>query len=169
MLQEPNRRAYLLMDQRTWEVVYQLLVLHDFSASEIQAYFDHPDQRPIFARGSLATVAQIARIPAGQLQTTLTNYQNYAAQKNDPEFHRDPQYLQAYQGDTYYLMEQGDRFATTLGGYFIDPQHLNLQTKDQTLIPNYFGAGEIIGGVNGNDSMPSMINTWAIASAYVAG
>lgn len=37
------------------------------------------------------------------------------------------------------------------------------------LVVNYFGVGEIIGGVNGYDLMLSMMNIWGILLGYVVG
>ena len=34
---------------------------------------------------------------------------------------------------------------------------------------NVVAAGEVIGGTNGHDSMPSMMNSWGISSGFVAG
>ena len=34
---------------------------------------------------------------------------------------------------------------------------------------NLYGAGCVVGGANGADSMTTLMNTWAIVSGYVAG
>lgn len=36
-------------------------------------------------------------------------------------------------------------------------------------VENFYASGEIIGGANGHDSMPSMMNSWSYASGFVAG
>ena len=36
-------------------------------------------------------------------------------------------------------------------------------------IPGLYGAGCVVGGANGADSMTTLMNTWAIVSGYVAG
>lgn len=169
ILKQDGQVAYLVMDARTWKQVYQLMVLHDFSAEEIQGYFDHPEQRPIFVKGNLQTVARQAGIDGDQLAETVKRYEASVQAGHDDDFNRDPQYLHAFEGDLFYVIEQRDRFATTLGGYSVDPQTLQLLTNAGTPVANYFGAGEVIGGANGHDSMPSMMNTWGIASGYVAG
>ncbi|VDG20980.1 FAD-binding dehydrogenase [Lactobacillus sp.] [Lactiplantibacillus mudanjiangensis] len=169
ILAQPDKVAYLLMDERTWKQVYDLLVLHDFTPKEIQDFFDNPNQTPIFTKGSLTDVAKAAGIDAEQLQKTVTTYQGYAQAGQDPEFKRDAQYLHTFDGDTYYLIEQRGRFATTLGGYSVTTPDLELITKDTVPVANYYAAGEVAGGANGHDSMPSMMNTWGISSGYVAG
>ena len=44
-----------------------------------------------------------------------------------------------------------------------------LVNKEDLNVNNLFGAGEVIGGANGHDSMPSMMNTWGISSGYLSG
>jgi fumarate reductase flavoprotein subunit len=46
-----------------------------------------------------------------------------------------------------------------------------MQLLDTAMAPvaNFYASGEIIGGANGRDSMPSMMNSWSYASGFVAG
>ncbi|KRO26436.1 FAD-dependent oxidoreductase [Lactiplantibacillus fabifermentans] len=169
ILKQADKVAYLIMDERTWKKFYDLLILHDFTAPEIKKFFDQKDQRPVFAKGDLKTIAAAAGIDEARLAQTLSDYQGYVKDGHDREFGRDPKFLHAYEGDTYYVVEQRDRFATTLGGYSADAKSLQLLTSKNAPVANYFGAGEVIGGANGHDSMPSMMNTWGISSGYVAG
>lgn len=36
-------------------------------------------------------------------------------------------------------------------------------------VANFYAVGELVGGANGKDSMPSMMNSWSYASGFVAG
>ncbi|WP_367600532.1 FAD-dependent oxidoreductase [Limosilactobacillus fermentum] len=169
VLKQPGRVAYLLMDQRTWDEVYKLLVLHDFSAQEIAGYLaSDGKKRPTVVKGSLQEVAQKAGVNPAGLAKTVADYQGYAAQGNDPEFGRAPEFLHQFEGDTFYLIEQRDRFATSLGGYMAD-ESMHLLNKDNQPVAHLYGAGEVVGGANGHDSMPSMMNSWSFASGFVAG
>ncbi|MDN6639740.1 MAG: FAD-dependent oxidoreductase [Tetragenococcus sp.] len=168
VLKQPDKVAFLVMDKRTWQEFYHLLVLHDFTEEEIRQYFANDGKKsPIFVHGSLKEVAQKAGINASVLRETLKNYERYAARGNDEEFGRNSQFLHRYEGDELYVVEQRDRFATTLGG-FVTGADLKLRTKDGKEVSNLWGAGEVIGGANGHDSMPSMMNTWSISSGFVA-
>lgn len=169
ILKQEDKIAYLLMDERTWKKVYELLVLHDFTEKEIKGFFENVEKSPIFVKGTLEEVAKKAGIANDELVQTVKNYQKYVEEGNDREFARDPKYLHKFEGEIFYIIEQRDRFATTLGGYSVDANDLQLITTKNTPVANYYGAGEIIGGANGHDSMPSMMNTWGISSGYVAG
>ncbi|MCM8649844.1 FAD-dependent oxidoreductase [Lactiplantibacillus sp. E932] len=169
ILKQADKVAYLVMDERTWKKVYDLLILHDFTPEEIKSFFENKGKRPVFVKGSLESAAEQAGIVVDELVQTVKNYQGYVQDGHDHDFGRDPKYLHQFEGETFYIIEQRDRFATTLGGYSVDADNLQLVTTKNAPVANYFGAGEIIGGANGHDSMPSMMNTWGISSGYVAG
>ena len=67
----------------------------------------------------------------------------------------------------YYIVEQKPRFATTMGGLMTD-DNLNVIKKDGKVIPGLYAAGELVGGVMGDDS-PARANVgWALTSGRVA-
>lgn len=169
VLKQKDKVAFLVMDQSKWNEVYELLVLHDFTPEEISGYFNAPNQLPIFAKGSLEEVAQAAKINSTELAETVEKYNDAVDVGEDSEFNRDVKFMRKLEGNQYYVFEQRDRFATTLGGYSIAPENLKLLTINGQTVDNYFGAGEVVGGANGHDSMPSMMNTWAVSSGYAAG
>ena len=169
VLKQKDRVAFLVMDKRTWDEFYKLLVLHDFSESEIADYFAKDGKsNPILVKGSLQEVAQKAGIDVAGLSKTVQKYNDYAKQGKDEEFGRDSKFLHEYEGDEFYIIEQRDRFATTLGGFVTDAD-LHLQFENGNKLANVVAAGEVIGGANGHDSMPSMMNSWGISSGFVAG
>ncbi|MFD0897193.1 FAD-dependent oxidoreductase [Loigolactobacillus binensis] len=170
ILQQPDSIAFMVMDARTWHEFYHLLVLHDFTAAEIAGYFANNGQHsPILVKGSLTTAAKAAGIDAAQLAATVSHYNDYVRAQKDLEFGRQPEFLHEFVGDTYYIIEQRDRFATTLGGFSARANTLALEDNNEQPVAHLYGAGEVVGGANGHDSMPSMMNTWAIASGYIAG
>ncbi|MFK5705979.1 FAD-dependent oxidoreductase [Ligilactobacillus sp. LYQ139] len=169
VLKQPGKVAYLLMDKRTWNEFYSLLVLHDFEEDEIKQFFAQKDKRPYFVKGSLREVATTVGIDPAQLQITVDEYNAAAKAGVDQKFNRGKQYLHQYEGDEYYLVEQRDRFATTLGGYSVQADNMQLVTTTGQPVANYYAAGEVVGGANGHDSAPSMMNSWGISSGYVAG
>ncbi|MCG0586897.1 FAD-dependent oxidoreductase [Lactiplantibacillus plantarum] len=101
----------------------------------------------------MESAAEQAGIVVDELVQTVKNYQGYVQDGHDHDFGRDPKYLHQFEGETFYIIEQRDRFATTLGGYSVDADNLQLVTTKNAPVANYFGAGEIIGGANGHDSM----------------
>lgn len=68
----------------------------------------------------------------------------------------------------YHIVEQKARYQTTLGGLRANAD-MQILTKEGKPIDNLYGAGCVVGGANGADSMTTLMNTWAIVSGYVAG
>ena len=167
--EQKDKIAFVVMDERTWNRFYELLLKYGFSKDEVQGFFDLDGKKsPILVSGNLQTVAQKAGINYDNLKKTLTDYEKYVASGNDPEFGRPCQFMHKYEGETYFVIEQKLRFCTTLGGYETN-QCMQLLDQDFKALDNFYAAGEIVGGANGHDSMPSMMNSWSYASGFVAG
>ena len=167
--EQKDKIAFVVMDERTWSRFYELLLKYGFTKDEVQGFFDLDGKKsPILVSGDLQTVAQKAGIDYENLKKTLTDYDKYVASGNDPEFDRPSQFMHKYEGDTYFVIEQKLRFCTTLGGYETN-RHMQLLDEDFEALDNFYVAGEIVGGANGHDSMPSMMNSWSYASGFVAG
>ena len=167
--EQKDKIAFVVMDERTWNRFYELLLKYGFSKDEVQGFFDLDGKKsPILVSGNLQTVAQKAGINYDNLKKTLTDYDKYVDSGNDPEFGRPSQFMHKYEGETYFVIEQKLRFCTTLGGYETN-QRMQLLDQDLKALDNFYAAGEIVGGANGHDSMPSMMNSWSYASGFVAG
>ena len=167
--EQKDKIAFVVMDERTWNRFYELLLKYGFTKDEVQGFFDLDGKKsPILVSGDLQTVAQKAGIDYENLKKTLTDYDKYVASGNDPEFGRPSQFMHKYEGENYFVIEQKLRFCTTLGGYETN-QHMQLLDQDFKVLDNFYAAGEIVGGANGHDSMPSMMNSWSYASGFVAG
>ena len=167
--EQKDKIAFVVMDERTWNRFYELLLKYGFSKDEVQGFFDLDGKKsPILVSGNLQTVAQKAGINYDNLKKTLTDYDKYVDSGNDPEFGRPSQFMHKYEGETYFVIEQKLRFCTTLGGYETN-QRMQLLDQDFKALDNFYAAGEIVGGANGHDSMPSMMNSWSYASGFVAG
>ena len=67
----------------------------------------------------------------------------------------------------YYIIEQKPRFATTMGGLVVDTD-LEVKNTDGEVIPGLYAAGEVVGGVMGDDSPSGANNGWAVTSGRLA-
>ena len=167
--EQKGKVAYIVMDQRTWDRFYELMLKYGFTKEEVQSFFDLAGEKsPVLVKGDLKTVAEKAGIDYQTLKETVDNYTEDVKADYDPEFGRDKKFMHEFEGDTYYIIEQKLRFCTTLGGYETTDQ-MQLLDNDMNPVSNFYAAGEIVGGANGHDSMPSMMNSWSYASGFVAG
>ncbi|MBA1392378.1 FAD-dependent oxidoreductase [Lactobacillus sp. XV13L] len=166
---QKDKIAFVIMDKRIWDRFYELLLKYGFTSDEVQHFFDLDGKKsPILVKGNLKTVAHKADIDYKNLQRTMKDYAEYAKSGNDAEFGRSAEFMHRYEGDLYYVIEQKLRFCTTLGGYEVNDR-MQLLTTSFTPVDNFYAAGEVIGGANGHDSMPSMMNSWSYASGFAAG
>ena len=86
----------------------------------------------------------------------------------DADFGRSAEYMTMPIGDgPYYIVEQKPRFATTMGGLVIDTD-LHVINKDGNVINGLYAAGEVVGGVMGDDSPSGANNGWAVTSGKLA-
>ena len=166
--EQKGKVAYIVMDQRTWDRFYELMLKYGFTKEEVQSFFDLDGEKsPVLVKGDLKTVAEKAGIDYQTLKETVDNYTEDVKADYDPEFGRDKKFMHEFEGDTYYIIEQKLLFCTTLGGYETTDQ-MQLLDNDMNPVSNFYAAGEIVGGANGHDSMPSMMNSWSYASGFVA-
>lgn len=167
--EQKGKVAYIVMDQRTWDRFYELMLKYGFTKEEVQSFFDLDGEKSlVLVKGDLKTVAEKAGIDYQTLKETVDNYTEDVKADYDPEFGRDKKFMHEFEGDTYYVIEQKLLFCTTLGGYETTDQ-MQLLDNDMNPVSNFYAAGEIVGGANGHDSMPSMMNSWSYASGFVAG
>ena len=167
--EQKGKVAYIVMDQRTWDRFYELMLKYGFTKEEVQSFFDLAGEKsPVLVKGDLKTVAEKAGIDYQTLKETVDNYTEDVKADYDPEFGRDKKFMHEFEGDTYYVIKQKLLFCTTLGGYETTDQ-MQLLDNDMNPVSNFYAAGEIVGGANGHDPMPSMMNSWSYASGFVAG
>lgn len=163
-LEQTGKQLYLVMDQETFDV-WKNAVGYDVSA-----YLEaNGTTTPVFAHGNtIAEAAAAAGVDADALAQTVETYNGYVEAGEDAEFGRGADYLTVKIGDgPYYIVEQKPRFATTMGGLVID-EALKVINKSGNAIPGLYAAGEVVGGVMGDDSPSGANNGWALTSGRLA-
>ena len=167
---QSDKILYLLMDEDAYRA-YVAKSLEDklvASESDIDKWYNiSNDGKPVIAKSAnLDELAKTMGIDASALQTTVAKYNDNCAKGVDPEFgKKNPVALAS--GGTYYIVEQRPRFSTTLGGLKADAS-MQLLSGGKP-VKNLYGAGSVVGGANGRDSMTAMMNSWAIGSGRIAG
>ena len=152
------------MDQETFDV------WKDEVGYDVQPYLDaNGTSLPIFGHGeTIEEAAEAAGVDAAALAETIETYNSYVEAGEDAEFGRGAEYLTMAIGDgPYYIVEQKPRFATTMGGLVIDTD-LHVINKDGEIIDGLYAAGEVVGGVMGDDSPSGANNGWAVTSGKLA-
>ena len=171
MLKNSNGQGYVFMDQKSWEGFYKRAPETGVSHEDMDKYLANDGKSaPLFVKGAtIEEVAKKAGINADNLRATVAKYNGFVKAKKDADFGRPVEYMKAEIAaeGPYYIVEQKPRFATTMGGVCTD-DHLNIIREDGKVIPNLYAAGELVGGVMGDDSPAGANVGWALTSGRVA-
>lgn len=166
---QPDSIAYIVMDKAAWEK-YVAKSLEDKlvpDAAALDAWTKIVNNgRPVMAvSDSLEEAARTMGIDPAGLTKTVTHWNEMVKAGKDAAFSRK---ITGGLGEgPYRIVEQKVRYQTTLGGLKADAGLRILDTAGKA-IPGLYGAGCVVGGANGADSMTAMMNSWAIVSGVVA-
>ena len=170
-LAQPEQTMYFFMDAASFEAFKTGLGNTGINEENVRAWLDNnASVPPLFAHGeTVDQVAALAGIDAEGLKATIERYNQFVENGVDEDFGRAAQYLKAKIGEgPYYIVEQKPRFATTLGGVCAT-DNFQVIKEDGSMIPGLYAAGELIGGVQGDDSPPGSNVGWALTSGRMAG
>lgn len=168
-IEQPDSIMYIVMDKAAWQV-YTDKSLEDKlvpTAESLMAWTKIVNKgRPVMAvSDKLEDAAKTMGIDPAGLTKTVKHWNDMVKAGKDADFNRK---LSGGLGEgPYYIVEQKVRYQTTLGGLKADAG-LRILDKAGKPIPGLYGAGCVVGGANGADSMTAMMNSWAIVSGVVS-
>ena len=169
-LQQTGSELFLLMDSETFNVWKTKLAAAGLTEETIDGYVAaNGTTTPVFAHGdTLEEAAAAAGVNGENLVKTVERYNGFVAAGNDEDFGRSADYMKIAIGDgPYYLVEQKPRFATTMGGLVVNTS-LQVENTEGNVIPGLYAAGEVVGGVMGDDSPSGANNGWALTAGKLA-
>lgn len=169
-LAQTGSELFLLMDSETFNVWKTKLAAAGLTEETIDGYVAaNGTTTPVFAHGdTLEEAAAAAGVNGENLVKTVERYNGFVAAGNDEDFGRSADYMTMAIGDgPYYLVEQKPRFATTMGGLVVNTS-LQVENTDGAVIPGLYAAGEVVGGVMGDDSPSGANNGWALTAGKLA-
>lgn len=167
---QEDKIIYLVMDEDAYATYLTKSVEDKLISSEdaIEDWYSVSNNgKPIIVKGdNLSELAEKMGIDAEGLAATVASYNEMCANGEDTEFGKENPV--ALSEGTYVIVEQKPRFATTLGGLKAN-ENLEILDEEGNPIANLYGAGCVVGGANGADSMTAMMQGWANFSGYAAG
>lgn len=169
-LTQENQMLYLLMDQSTFDIFRSKLSEAGITENSMNEWLkNNGSTTPYFFHAdTISELAAKAGMDASTLQATVDRYNGFVQSGNDADFGRKADYLKKVIGDgPYYMVEQKPRFATTMGGLVINTK-LQVMNTNNEVIKGLFAAGEVIGGVMGDDSPSGANNAWALTSGKLS-
>lgn len=169
-LEQDPQMFYLLLDEETFDMWTPGLAHAGISENDINSWLENNgSETPFFLHGdSLEEVAELADIEPDVLAETVEQYNTAVQEGNDEDFNRPEEFMnKEIEGETFYLIEQKPRFATTMGGLVLN-EDLQVLNTDHEVISGLYAAGEIEGSVMGDDSPSGANNAWALTSGKIA-
>lgn len=166
---QPDHIAYIVMDAKAWKE-YVRKSLEDKLVPNEETLMTWTkivnNGRPVMAvSDNLAEAAKTMGVDAEGLAKTVAHWNDMVKAGKDTDFNRK---ITGGLGEgPYYIVEQKVRYQTTLGGLKADAD-LRILDKAGKPILGLYGAGCVVGGANGADSLTAMMNSWAIVSGVVS-
>ena len=169
-LAQEDQMLYLLMDQATFDVFKSSVGEAGISESDIEGWLQNNGSTTpyFFHADTVEGLAAASGMDPATLQETVNRYNGFVQAGEDSDFGRSADYLKEEIGaGPYYLVEQKPRFATTMGGLVVNTGFEVMNTSDK-VISGLFAAGEVVGGVMGDDSPSGANNAWALTSGKLS-
>lgn len=170
-LAQPEKKLYVLMDQEAFDLFKPAVAEAGISESDLDKWVKSNGSKTpfLFNGNTIDDLAKASGIDISVLNETVKTYNQYVKDGEDKEFNRPTEFMKKEIGKgPYYLIEQKPRFATTMGGLMVNGS-LQVLNKEGNVIPGLYSAGEIAGGVMGDDSPSGANNAWALTSGkYVS-
>ncbi|MBP1905324.1 fumarate reductase flavoprotein subunit [Paenibacillus turicensis] len=169
-LAQKDKMLYILMDQATFDEFKPNVSEAGISEDNIKEWLQNNGSKTpyFFHADTVEELAKLANMDASVLKSTVDSYNGYVKNGKDKEFDRSPEFMkEAIGAGPYYLVEQKPRFATTMGGLVVNTKFEVMNTSKKA-ISGLFAAGEVVGGVMGDDSPSGANNAWALTSGKLS-
>lgn len=166
---QTDMTVYLVMDQKGYDDWMGMMEVSAGLTPEIVApWLDADDGKPVFRKGAtVEEAAAKAGIDAEKLSATVAHFNEMVASGKDDDFGRAEMSVGLDSDGPIYIVEQRLRMATSLGGLKTSTS-FEVYDENEQAIDGLYACGEVIGGVHGDESMPSNCVAWAVTSGRLA-
>ena len=166
---QTDMTVYLVMDQKGYDKWMGMMEVSAGLTPEIVApWLDADDGKPVFRKGAtVEEAAAKAGIDAEKLSATVAHFNEMVASGKDDDFGRAEMSVGLDSDGQIYIVEQRLRMATSLGGLKTSTS-FEVYDENEQAIDGLYACGEVIGGVHGDESMPSNCVAWAVTSGRLA-
>ena len=166
---QTDMTVYLVMDQKGYDKWMGMMEVSAGLTPEIVApWLDADDGKPVFRKGAtVEEAAAKAGIDAEKLSATVAHFNEMVASGKDDDFGCAEMSVGLDSDGPIYIVEQRLRMATSLGGLKTSTS-FEVYDENEQAIDGLYACGEVIGGVHGDESMPSNCVAWAVTSGRLA-
>ena len=170
-MKQEDKTIYLLLDQKGYDNwMNSMVTSNSIPADAVETWLDKgPESKPVFRRGAtLEELGEKAGIDGAALAATVDHFNEMVAAGEDTDFGRTEMSVPLDKDGNWYIIEQRLRMATSLGGLKTSTS-FEVYDVNEKVIPGLYACGEVVGGVHGDESMPSCMVGWAITSGRLTG
>lgn len=165
---QTDMTVYLVMDQKGYDKMGMMEVSAGLTPEIVAPWLDADDGKPVFRKGAtVEEAAAKAGIDAEKLSATVAHFNEMVASGKDDDFGRAEMSVGLDSDGPIYIVEQRLRMATSLGGLKTSTS-FEVYDENEQAIDGLYACGEVIGGVHGDESMPSNCVAWAVTSGRLA-
>lgn len=132
----PEKSAYLVFDSGV--------------KSRVKAVDQYIKMGVVKTADTIELLAEQMNVPADQLKTTVDTWNSAVKNKSDAEFGRTTGMDNDLSGAPYYAIQIGPGIHYTMGGVVINT-NTEVLNKDGKAITGLFAAGEVVGGLHGQN------------------
>ena len=115
---------------------------------------------------TLEDVAKVLNLPEGALTAAAEEY-DQAVESGTDQFGRTLT-MKIGSSGPYYAVQMWLRYYATLGGLHVNDQMAVLDASQEP-VEGLYGAGEVVGGLEGDIYLGGSLFGWAMTSGYKAG
>jgi flavocytochrome c len=161
--------AVLAQPESTMYEVFTQDILDEILVSELaRREFNQWTHQGVLAKGeTIGECAEFFSLDKKEITKTLNRYNTQIKNKRDEDFGREMDYPVLNEGP-YYMLEGVPAIHYTLGGLKIDSKARVLDGSGSP-IPRLYAAGEVTGGVFGNERLGACALTDALVFGRIAG
>ena len=169
-MKQEGKTVYLVMNQKGYDNwMASMGGSTAMTAETVEPWLDATEGKPVFRRGAtLSEVANKSGINAENLEKTVAHFNEMVTSGVDEDFGRKEMSVALDDDGCWYVIEQRLRMATSLGGLKTSTA-FEVYDEQENVIPGLYACGEVVGGVHGDESMPSCMVGWAITSGRLTG
>ncbi|HCO52043.1 MAG TPA: hypothetical protein DIT20_02570 [Sutterellaceae bacterium] len=165
----PDKKFHVLFDEHSWGVFKgkafrDHLIKKPDEAERWDEIKNHGEPVLIKAK-NIQELSEKTGIPLENLNQTIDQWNSDVLEEEDKSFGRKPLEHFVKEGKVF-LLEQKNRFASTLGGLKVNPE-MQVLNKHEVPLKGLYAVGNIIGGYSSQNNEGPMRTTWALVSAYV--
>lgn len=159
MLSQPYAKAYELIDSK----VAKEMDLENIYKNELEKCFE----QGVLVKGSLKECSDYFKLPYEEVEKSIKRYNLFAENKKDLDFNRILDLEKIEQGP-YLMFSCIVSVHHTMGGIEIN-ENAEVINKDGQIIKGLYAAGEVTGGIHGNNRLGSMSIPDTVTFGRIAG